>query len=112
MIASIDLDDATQDASTFNAADNVWEFAAFDVDVTIITNGACRDPIVGATVRLMYGGAIATDVTYENGDAALSFGVNEVAVSSNIREANMKLTVQAAGFEEYKNDKVAFLFTE
>ena len=52
----------------------------------------------------MYGGAIATDITDENGDATLSFAASEVAVSANLREANMKLTVQATGFEEYEND--------
>ena len=84
-------------------------FDAFTVQVKVTTNDERRDPIEGAIVRLVGGHAIQeSDPTGPDGIASIQ--IEDAKLDSNINEAYMKMTVKAAGFEDFEDDQAVILY--
>jgi len=80
---------------TFSKTYTVW--------VKVTTNDQRADPIVDATVTLSGAGDANQGKTLKNGSAKIT-SIKPI-LDANVNEAYMKLTVKAAGFEEYVDIK-------
>ena len=99
-------------------SDGVWVFSDFEPKIVVQTADERGDPIVGATVRLSGGGVVTQGTTDNTGTVVFDGGtgaghgpvVTGAKLEANINEAYMKLTVKAAGFEDFTDDSAVLLY--
>lgn len=77
------------------------------VEVKVTTNDESASPIAGATVMLIGSGDAVSDTT--NGDGIATLDV-QPSLAENSDEAFMKLTVKAAGYQEYSDDQAVTVY--
>ncbi len=90
-VISEDVGDASE--FTFNRS--------YNVVIKVTTNDERADPIADATVTLVGAGVANSGTTDANGEVTISV---TPALGANVNEAHMKLTVKAAGFEDFEDD--------
>ncbi len=95
-------------ASTTTGVNNEAEFGVLSVNVLVTTNDERNDPIQGATVRLVGGHTVAEGTTDVDGLAEITVGVGAYLVAG-INEAYMKMTVKAAGYEDFEDNTAVLL---
>ncbi|MBN1280382.1 MAG: hypothetical protein JXA00_01900 [Candidatus Thermoplasmatota archaeon] len=76
---------------TFSKTYTIW--------VKVMTDDERADPIADATVTLVGAGDASSGKTLKNGSAKIT-GIKPI-LDANVNEAHMKLTVKAAGFEDF-----------
>jgi len=76
---------------TFSKTYTIW--------VKVTTNDQRADPIVDATVTLVGAGVADDGKTLKNGSAKIT-GIKPI-LDANINEAYLKLTVKAAGYDDF-----------
>ena len=75
--------------------------------ITVTTNNERADPIEGAMVTLVGANAAAQGTTLANGSVQLTFSPQ---LDANINLAYMKLTVKAAGFQDYSDEQAIMIY--
>lgn len=78
-----------------------------DVIVKVTTNDNQADPISAATVTLVGSGAAASATTDADGMATLSV---TPSLGENVNEDSIKLTVKAAGYQEYTEEDAVTVY--
>ncbi|MEA3458648.1 MAG: hypothetical protein U9R21_08230 [Candidatus Thermoplasmatota archaeon] len=80
---------------------------SYDVMIKVTTNDERADPIADATVTLVGAGVAESDTTDANGEVAISV---TPTLGANVNEAHIKLTVKAAGFEDFEDDTAVTVY--
>ena len=80
---------------TFSKTYTIW--------VKVTTNDQRADPIAAATVTLVGAGVAGQGKTLTNGSAKIT-GIKPI-LDANVNEAYLKLTVKAAGFDDFADTK-------
>jgi len=99
----------TENAVIAEDPGNASAFVLSNADVTIkvTTNDNQDDPISGATVTLVGSGAAASATTDADGMATLSV---TPSLGENVNEDSIKLTVKAAGYQEYTEEDAVTVY--
>lgn len=79
----------------------------YNIVIKVTTNDERADPITDATVTLVGAGVAESDTTDANGEVTISV---TPALGANVNEAHMKLTVKAAGFEDFEDDTAVTVY--
>jgi len=77
---------------------SAYTFSSYDVTAKVTTNDNQANPIAGATVTLIGSGAANSGTTDADGMITLSI---TPSLDENVNEDSIKLTVKAAGYQEY-----------
>lgn len=77
------------------------------VEVIVTTNDEQASPIAGATVMLVGSGDAISDTTNSEGIATLAV---QPSLAENSDEDFMKLTVKAAGYQDYSDDQAVTVY--
>jgi hypothetical protein len=80
---------------TFSKTYTIW--------IKVTTNDQRADPIAAATVTLVGAGVAGQGKTLTNGSAKIT-GIKPI-LDANVNEAYLKLTVKAAGFDDFADTK-------
>jgi hypothetical protein len=80
---------------TFSKTYTIW--------MKVTTNDQRADPIAEATVTLVGAGVAGQGKTLDNGSAKIT-GIKPI-LDANVNEANLKLTVKAAGYDDFVDIK-------
>jgi hypothetical protein len=80
---------------TFSKSYTIW--------VKITTNDQRADPIMGATVTLAGAGVAGQGTSLKNGSAKIT-SIKPI-LDANVNEAYLKMTVKAAGYDEFTDIK-------
>lgn len=99
----------TENAVIAEDPGNASAFTLSNTDVTIkvTTNDNQADPISAATVTLVGSGAAASATTDADGMATLSV---TPSLGENVNEDSIKLTVKAAGYQEYTEEDAVTVY--
>ena len=89
-------------------SDGTVTFSSINVQVKVTTNDDRRDPIIGATVRLVGGGTTAEGVTDTDGIATIS--VSNANLDVGVNQACIKMTVKASSYEDFEDDTAVILY--
>ncbi len=81
--------------------------SSYNVTVKVTTHQDSANPVSGATVTLVGSGDVSTDITNGNGIAQLQV---TPSLAENCNEDYMKLTVKAAGYQEYHDDYAVTIY--
>ena len=86
---------------------SAYTFSNYDVTVKVSTNDNQANPISGATVTLVGSGDAASGTTDADGLITLSI---TPSLDENVKEDNIKLTVKAAGYQEYTEEDAVTVY--
>jgi len=81
--------------------------SSYDVQIKVTTNDNQANPIAGATVALIGSGDAASASTNADGIATISV---TPSLGENINEDEMKLTITAAGYQEYTDENAVTVY--
>lgn len=93
----------TENAVIAESIDNASSFtfsSAYNVTIKVTSRDVSSHPLAGATVILLGSGAVDSNITDANGIATLHV---IPSLDENSNEDYMKLTVKAAGYQEYSD---------
>jgi len=82
----------------------------FDVQIQVTTNDERKDPIEGATVRLVGGHTVSESQNPTDADGYTTLTVTGAKLDPNINEAYLKMTVKAAGYEDFEDDQAVIIY--
>ena len=81
--------------------------SAYNVTVKVTTHHESTAPVSGATVTLVGSGDVSSNITDGNGIAHLQV---TPSLAENCNEDYMKLTVKAAGYQEYQDEQAVTIY--
>ena len=81
--------------------------SSYDVMIKVTTNDERADPIADATATLVGAGVAEFGTTNANGEVTISV---TPTLGANVNEANIKLMVKAAGFEDFEDDTAVTVY--
>ena len=92
----------TQGAGQFTLDGQGTASSGYSIWVNVTTNNERRDPIQGATVTLVGSGVASQATTLVNG--SVQFTAIKPVLDANINEAHIKITIKAAGFDDFTDE--------
>ena len=81
--------------------------STYNVTVKVTTHHESANPVSGATVTLVGSGDVSSNVTDGNGFAHLQV---TPSLAENCNEDYMKLTVKAAGYQDYQDEQAVTIY--
>ena len=81
--------------------------SSYDVVIKVTTNDERADPVADATVTIVGAGVAEFGTTNANGEVTISV---TPTLGANVNEANIKLMVKAAGFEDFEDDTAVTVY--